>query len=70
MAKRLCKCGCGSSIDHKHPNAKFINLKHKDKHHNRVNPRGKFAHLAYKEEPEDLSDYDDDPSWDAHKDSW
>ncbi len=44
--KRKCKCGCGHSITHKHPNAKFLNQKHKDTHHNWNNPRGKFAHLA------------------------
>ena len=43
---RNCKCGCGSSIAHKHPNARFINQKHKDEYHNWTNPRGKFAHLA------------------------
>ena len=42
---RKCKCGCGASIEHKHPNAKFLSLKHKDKYHNWTNPRGKFAHL-------------------------
>jgi hypothetical protein len=43
---RICKCGCGASIEHKHPNARFLNKKHKDKFHNWNNPRGKFAHLA------------------------
>lgn len=42
---RKCKCGCGTSIAHKHINAKFLNKKHKDKYWNRANPRGKFAHL-------------------------
>lgn len=37
---RLCKCGCGKSIEHKHKNAKFYNNRHKDKYWNRVNPRG------------------------------
>jgi len=31
---RKCKCGCGASIDHKHPNAKFLSTKHKDRFHN------------------------------------
>lgn len=57
--KRTCKCGCGTSIEHKHPNAKFINLKHKDRYHNWTNPRGKFAHLN--KESEEF-----DPEWDRH----
>lgn len=43
--KRVCACGCGSSINHKHINAKFLNQKHKDKFHNINNPRGYFEHL-------------------------
>lgn len=42
---RKCKCGCGQSINHKHPNALFVSQKHKDKFWNQVNPRGKFVHL-------------------------
>ena len=42
---RICKCGCGKSIEHKHKNAKFYNKRHKDKYWNWKNPRGKFAHL-------------------------
>ncbi len=42
MAKRLCKCGCGQVITG-HPNKKFFSTKHKDKHHNRINPRGFYA---------------------------
>ena len=30
--KRVCKCGCEKSIEHKHPNAKFYNKRHKDKY--------------------------------------
>jgi len=45
MTTRKCACGCGKSISHKHPNAKFFNQKHKDTFHNWNNPRGKFAHL-------------------------
>lgn len=48
MKQRNCKCGCGSSINHKHPNAHFLNQKHKDRYWNVVNPRGKFAHLNSK----------------------
>lgn len=33
---RKCKCGCGKSIEHKHPNAKFFNARHKDKYWNDV----------------------------------
>ena len=32
--KKECKCGCGTSISHKHPNAKFLNNKHKNRFHN------------------------------------
>jgi hypothetical protein len=42
---KTCKCGCGASISHKHPNAQFLNQRHKDKYWNKTNPRGKFAHL-------------------------
>ena len=44
-APRRCKCGCGASIDHKHPNAEFLSQKHKDRYWNRANPRGIYAHL-------------------------
>lgn len=61
--KRICKCGCGHSIAHKHPNARFLNQKHKDNYHNWNNPRGKFAHLA----EYDGGDYDpgDSEYWDS-----
>ena len=59
-AKRTCKCGCGHSIEHKHPNAKFLNKRHKDKYWNWVNPRGKFAHLA---EANENYDPGDDEYW-------
>lgn len=36
MKKRICKCGCEKSIEHKHPNAKFLNQKHKDRFHNSI----------------------------------
>lgn len=36
---RECKCGCGISIDYKHPNAKFHNSKHKDRFHNQLPTR-------------------------------
>lgn len=61
--KRECKCGCGSSINHKHPNAKFINKKHKDRYHNLHNPRGMFAHLA--EYDGGCYDPGDSEYWDA-----
>jgi hypothetical protein len=59
MTKRLCKCGCGSSINHKHKNAKFLNQRHKDRHHNTVNPRGKFAFM-------NSNSPEFDPFWDRH----
>lgn len=36
---RRCK-QCGKPITHKHPNAKFCNLKCKDRYYNIHNPRG------------------------------
>lgn len=51
---RKCKCGCGASIEQKHPNAKFLNQRHKDKFHNLNNPKGKYAHLS------DIQDHEDD----------
>lgn len=69
MQKRRCQ-GCNVDISHKHPNAKFHSKKCKDKHWNRVNPRGMYAHLKDSDSGNDY-DYDDnDPSWDAHKDSF
>ncbi len=56
---RKCKCGCGHSIDHKHPNAKFLSQKHKDKYHNWNNPRGKFAHLKDSYERDDWNPDDE-----------
>lgn len=41
---RKCKCGCGNTIIG-HLNKKFVNKRHKDKYHNRVNPRGIYAYL-------------------------
>ena len=65
--RRECKCGCGESINHKHPNAKFLNQRHKDKYWNKVNPRG----LGFRHTPEgyvikDGTAYDefDDPVYD------
>ena len=40
IINRVCKCGCGASINHKHPNAKFLNKVHKDNYWNAVNTRG------------------------------
>lgn len=67
-AKRVCKCGCGRSIDHKHPNAKFLNQRHKDKYWNRENPRGQFG---YRNPNNPLSSKNPDspifdPEWDRH----
>ena len=59
MAKKLCKCGCGSSIKKKHPNAKFLNKRHKDKYWNKVNPRGIYAHLNSNNQDEFTDDGDD-----------
>lgn len=42
MAKRKCACGCGQQFSG-HPNKKFLNQRHKDKYHNRTNPRGYAA---------------------------
>lgn len=56
---RLCKCGCGKSIGHKHLNAKFYNQKHKDRHHNTLNPRGKFSFM-------NPTSPDYEPEWDRH----
>ena len=39
---RLCKCGCGKTVKG-HPNKKFFSQRHKDKFHNRTNPRGFHA---------------------------
>lgn len=59
MKIRKCICGCGHAITG-HLNKKFLNKKHKDKYHNRTNPRGIYAHLKhqYKEEitVEDIED--------------
>jgi hypothetical protein len=48
--ERFCKCGCGSSIQHKHSNALFLNKKHKDFYWNMVNPRGIYSYLKYESE--------------------
>lgn len=42
--KRWCKCGCNSIVIG-HPNKRFCNKKHKDRYHNKTNPRGYYAHL-------------------------
>lgn len=60
---RKCKCGCGKNINHKHPNAKFLNQKHKDMFHNWNNPRGKFKHFDEYEEAMDARE----EGWDGHK---
>ena len=52
---------CGTKI--KPPKKRFCSNKHKDRYHNEHNPRGMFAHLH----PDNIEDFDDDPSWDAHK---
>lgn len=57
---RKCKCGCGADISKKHPNAKFVNARHKDKYWNRVNPRG-FGlrdRYEYEEHPFEGLNYD------------
>ena len=46
--KRYCKCGCGSDISHKHPNAKFLNQRHKDKFHNSTNPGESLLTWVYR----------------------
>ncbi len=65
---KRCKCGCGKPIIG-HPNKKFVNTKHKDRYHNRVNPRGIALRRSgeyrwenenvgdpYSIEPEDIED--------------
>lgn len=42
---------------------KFCSNKHKDKYHNRVNPRGRYAHLAKQSES---ADREIDPEDDMH----
>lgn len=42
MEKRYCKCGCGQTFTG-HKNKLFVNTKHKDRYHNRTNPRGIYA---------------------------
>jgi len=55
MAKqKRCKCGCGMVIIG-HPNKKFVNTKHKDRYHNRTNPRG-YGLKQFSIEPEDIED--------------
>ena len=84
MAKLVRRCAlstCGKSIAHKHVNAKFCCTSHKDKHHNRVNPRGfyqptvggmkapkGYSGITDQEHQRIMDDYD--MSWDAHKDSF
>jgi hypothetical protein len=68
---RKCKCGCNTSIEHKHPNAKFYNQKHKDKYHNKTNPRGSRGHFpsdSDKEHEEIMNEVE--VGWDAHKEQW
>ena len=69
MKPKRCKCGCGHIIKG-HPNKKFLNTKHKDKYHNRVNPRGYFApkktnetlgHIGHKIDPIEDSMHPYDP---------
>lgn len=68
MTKRLCKCGCGKVVKG-HPNKKFVNTKHKDKYHNRVNPRGIYApieqdsieSIGHKRDPIEDSMHPNDP---------
>lgn len=56
-AKR-CKCGCGTKIIG-HPNKKFVNQRHKDKFHNRTNPRGYGLLRSFSRDDDDhLSDDD------------
>ena len=59
MKTRTCKCGCGVSIKNKHPNAKFLNQKHKDSYHNKTNPRGIYAFM-------NINSPDYNPEWDRH----
>lgn len=63
MTKKICDLpGCNQPA-----RRRFCCNKHKDRYHNLNNPRGKFAHLSPGGR---LNDPDDDPSWDAHKDSF
>lgn len=60
--KRKCKY-CGKSIAHKHPNAKFCNTKHKDKYHNKHNPRGIYAHLSEPRKNNDWAGGENEYAW-------
>ena len=82
MAKRKCALAtCSKDISHKHVNAKFCCTKHKDKHHNRVNPRGfyqptvngiaapkGYAGITDQEHDRIMDDLGE--GWDGHKDSF
>lgn len=39
---------CKNTFEKNHPSKKFCSTRCKDRHHNHVNPRGKFAHLNKK----------------------
>ena len=60
---------CNAGFKKKTYNHRFCSSRCKDKFHNWVNPRGKFAHL--KDAEVDYRTIDDygDQGWDAHKDS-
>lgn len=51
-AARSCP-SCGDPVSG-HPNKKFCGAKCKDRHHNLLNPRGKFAHLKGAADPDML----------------
>lgn len=51
---------CGKDISHKHKNAKFCCIRHKDKYHNIHNPRGIYSHLIYNEQEGVIDTKDDE----------
>lgn len=80
MSKRKCKF-CNKSIAHKHQNAKFCCLKHKDKYHNLINPRGfyqptvdgvkvqkGYSGLTDQEHDQIMNDLEQ--GWDTHKEAF
>jgi len=63
MQETIMKClleGCN-----KKARRKFCSNKHKDRYHNKTNPRGYFAHLV-----DNQGDVEDELGWDAHKETF
>ena len=65
VVNRKCKCGCGKDITHKHINAKFLNLMHKDRFWNKENPRN---YIVIDDDSDIEAGLDDiEAGWDGHK---